>query len=173
MNKTSAINILLLLSIVGIAGVIAYSTTPTLTQTDALTDEAAIIDHKVGAKTTTEKTAYERTSPATATAAHSEIKTSHLSTKIPVDAHEYVIPIVATGTVLEAMDQYAAADPQFSFSGREFSGLGFFIEAINEKQNANGFYWTLIINDELSEHGASMAEVGPGSTVLWRYQKGL
>ena len=87
-------------------------------------------------------------------------------------ATNYTIPILARGTVLNAMYAFAASS-NFSFSGREFSGLGLFVEEINGRKNGDGFYWTLFINNELSEKGASQTEVSPADSVEWCYQKGI
>lgn len=101
----------------------------------------------------------------TAAPEQSELATQELKTT-------YVIPILSEGTVLEAMERLAATS-EFSFSGREFPGLGFFVEEIGGRKNGNGYYWTLFINGTLSEEGASSAQVTPRDTVLWRYQKGV
>ena len=75
------------------------------------------------------------------------------------------------GTVLDAMNA-RAAEGELSFSGREFPGLGFFVEEINGKQSANGYYWILRINGELSDKGVSQARVELGDIIEWRYEKG-
>lgn len=83
----------------------------------------------------------------------------------------YDIPILSEGTVLDAMRAHTASG--FSFSGREFAGLGFFVEEIGGLRNADGFYWTLFLNGAPAEEGASSARVTPADHVEWRYQKGL
>ncbi len=85
----------------------------------------------------------------------------------------YTIPVVSAGTVIDAMRAYAETNASFTVSGHEFSGLGFFVDAINRVENTDGYYWTLFINGTLSEQGASAARVVPGDTVEWRYQKGV
>jgi len=86
---------------------------------------------------------------------------------------KYVVPVHSETTALAAMEAYAVANPDFRYSGREFAGLGFFVEEIGGLKNANGYYWTLFINNAPSELGASSAEVGPEDIVEWRYQKGI
>ena len=75
------------------------------------------------------------------------------------------------GTVLDAMNA-RAAEGELLFSGRDFPGLGFFVEEINGKRSADGYYWILYINGELSDKGVSQARVEPGDIVEWRYEKG-
>lgn len=84
---------------------------------------------------------------------------------------EYQIP-VSGNTVLSSMEALAASG-EFSFSGREYPGLGLFVEEIGGLKSADGFYWTLFVDGILSEQGASSARVSQDSVVEWRYQKGL
>ena len=109
-------------------------------------------------------------SPSPSSSASSETEES-LEQTAPV-LTSYVIPILSETTVLRAMDAYAAADSSFFFSGRDFPGLGYFVEEIKGRMNADGYYWILRINGTLSELGASQARVQPGDTVEWRYEKG-
>ena len=82
-----------------------------------------------------------------------------------------IFTATATSTVLETMYALAAEDT-LSFSGHDFPGLGFFVEEINGRKNADGYYWILLINGEKSGLGASSAEVWPGDVVEWRYEEG-
>lgn len=75
----------------------------------------------------------------------------------------------ADGAVLDAMDSLAA-DGKISFSGREFPGLGFFVEEINGTRNANGRHWMLYVNGAFSDKGASQARVERGDVIEWRYE---
>ncbi|MBI2612484.1 DUF4430 domain-containing protein [Candidatus Kaiserbacteria bacterium] len=77
----------------------------------------------------------------------------------------------ADGTVLDAMNA-RAAEGELSFSGRDFPGLGFFVEEINGRRGADGYYWILRINGELSDRGVSQASVESGDIIEWRYEKG-
>lgn len=80
------------------------------------------------------------------------------------------IPIRAEGTVLEAMQEYAS-NSDFAFSGREHPSLGFFVESINGKKNADGKYWILYVNGEQSQKGASQTAVKPNDKVEWRLEE--
>ena len=90
-----------------------------------------------------------------------------------VQKQRYTIPVLSETTVFRAMEAYAETNAEFTFSVREFSGLGFFIEEIGGLKNRDGFYWTLFINNTLSEKGASTVNANPGDVVEWRYQKGI
>ena len=41
------------------------------------------------------------------------------------------------------------------------------------RENADGFYWTLFINNELSVKGATQSGISPADSIEWRYQKGI
>jgi len=83
----------------------------------------------------------------------------------------YTIPILSKGTALDSMHAYAAAQADFSFSGRNFPGLGFFVEEMGGLKNGDGNYWFLYVNGESSQKGASQTFVAPGDIVEWHYQK--
>jgi hypothetical protein len=80
-----------------------------------------------------------------------------------------VIPVTSDGTVLAAMRAHASST-QFIFAGKEYPTLGFFVESIDGRRNADGYYWTLYINGTSSDLGASSAHVKPGDKVEWRYE---
>ena len=108
-------------------------------------------------------------SPASPASSDSEVTSEQA---VPVKT-SYVIPILTQATVLQAMEAYAAIDSGFFFSGHDFPGLGLFVEEIGGLKNRDGFYWTLFINNTLSEKGASTVNANPGDVVEWRYQKGI
>ena len=76
-----------------------------------------------------------------------------------------------TSSVLDVMHTLAGMG-SLSFSGRDFPGLGFFVEEINERKNTDGYYWILLVNGKKSDLGASQARLKEGDVVEWRYEKG-
>jgi len=105
-----------------------------------------------------------RVSPAPKTPLSEPEAAPTAATASPSGQSFYTIPVVSETTVLQTMEAYAEANGDFSFSGREFPGLGFFVEEIGGLRNRDGFYWTLFINNALSEKGAAAAEVSSGDT---------
>ncbi|MBI4088060.1 DUF4430 domain-containing protein [Candidatus Kaiserbacteria bacterium] len=91
-------------------------------------------------------------------------------TTIVVGEHSYTVPIASDTSVLNAMNA-AMATGMLTFTGREYPGLGFFIESLNGKKNADGFYWFLYVNGVSSDTGASQTLLHPGDTVEWRYKR--
>ena len=74
-------------------------------------------------------------------------------------------------TVLDAMNMLALST-NFRFTSKDFPGMGAFVESINDKRNADGFYWILHMNGKKSRKGISQTFIAPGDTVEWKYEKG-
>ena len=74
-------------------------------------------------------------------------------------------------TVLDAMRALEASS-SFTFTGREYPGLGFFVVSIDGRANGGGKYWILYANGVLSAVGVSEAPVRAGDAFEWRYEKG-
>jgi len=87
------------------------------------------------------------------------------------DAYSITFIAKTTSFVLDAMHTLAA-EGSLSFSGRDFPGLGFFVEQMNGKYGADGFYWILYVNGKKSDFGASQMRLKEGDVVEWRYEKG-
>ena len=68
------------------------------------------------------------------------------------------------------MEAYQASGG-ITFTGREYTGLGFFVETINGKVPADGKYWFLYVNDGSAQRGASQTTLHAGDRVEWRYQE--
>ena len=83
----------------------------------------------------------------------------------------YTVPVNTKETVLAAMYAYASSS-SFAFTGENYPSLGFFVDSIGGRANADGNYWILYVNGTSSSLGASSAMVSSGDTVEWRYEKG-
>lgn len=111
----------------------------------------------------------ERAPSATRSAATTEtVQTSNTTLIAGDDSYRLYVP--SGSTVLDAM-RTLASTTSFVFSGREYPSLGFFVESINGKRNADGLYWFLYINGASSDTGVSNAVLHPGDTVEWRYER--
>ena len=71
-------------------------------------------------------------------------------------------------TVYDAMAKLASST-SFSFNAKYYSGLGYFIDAINGVKNANGDYWTLYVNGTYATVGASAYILSENDSVEWKY----
>lgn len=83
------------------------------------------------------------------------------------------IPIREASTVITAMQAHDTASNEFSFSGKEYPGIGFFVQEINGTREGGGYYWILYVNGKTADLGASRQQVVPGDIVEWRYEKGF
>ena len=98
-------------------------------------------------------------------------KTASIEFTLSVGGKNYHGTIRAEATVLDAMNELASSS-DFKFTSKEFSGMGAFVESINGKPNANGFYWILRVNGKESQKGISQTFISQGDTVEWKYEKG-
>ncbi len=73
-------------------------------------------------------------------------------------------------TVLDVMHTLASTS-NFTFSGKDYPSLGFFVDSINGKKAESGYNWILYVGGKLSGTGASQTTLNPGDTVEWRYEK--
>ncbi|MEK7106832.1 MAG: DUF4430 domain-containing protein [Patescibacteria group bacterium] len=108
------------------------------------------------------RTSFPRTEPPLASA----ISTATLI----AGKNQYEIS-ASDGTVLQAMQRLASTS-NFAFTGKDYPSLGFFVESINDKKNAGGFYWILYLNGKASDLGASQAKIHAGDEIEWKYEKG-
>ena len=77
--------------------------------------------------------------------------------------------LASDGTVLQAM-QTLASTTNFVFTGKNHPSLGFFVESINGKKNADGFYWILYVNGRASDLGISQAKIRADDQIEWKYE---
>jgi hypothetical protein len=109
------------------------------------------------------------------TAAAQGTTTAPIATPIPraeltVGTDLYSLPVHDNQTLLQAM-QALQTSSSFTYSGREYTGLGFFVTAINGKSAANGFNWMLYVNGKPAESGASAFIITAGQNLEWKYEK--
>lgn len=111
----------------------------------------------------------ELTTQVVTKAGTSEQLKSETSSVPVVDSSEYTFKSSVDGSALEAMNSYRAS-AAFSFSIKEFTGLGAFVEEVNGRKNSDGYYWILLINGKKSDKGVSTARVSVGDSIVWRYE---
>ena len=98
-------------------------------------------------------------------------KTASIEFTLSVGGKNYRGTVRAEATVLDTMNELASSG-DFKFTSKEFPGMGTFVESINGKAGADGFYWILYVQGTLSQTGASQTIVNPGDHIEWRYEKG-
>lgn len=102
------------------------------------------------------------------TSTSSAVQTPNVTFSIPEATYRVYAP--PGTTVLETM-QVLASTTNFVFSGREYSGMGYFVESINGKVAANGYVWIFYVNGVKSGKGISSVVISEGDTIEWKYEK--
>ena len=73
----------------------------------------------------------------------------------------------------QAMDELAADNEQFSYSGTD-SEYGMMVEYVNDERALyaeDGAYWALYVNGEYGQYGVDSQPVVDGDTYTWTYEK--
>ena len=91
------------------------------------------------------------------------------NTTLSVDGSSYMAFAPAGSTVIDAM-RILASTTGFSFSGKGYPSLGFFVDSINGKKAESGYNWILYVNGKLSGTGASQTTLKAGDAIEWRYE---
>ncbi|MDP2735682.1 MAG: DUF4430 domain-containing protein [bacterium] len=83
-----------------------------------------------------------------------------LSVTLEAEGAPYELKIAPGSTVYDLMVK-AAQETGFTFSGREFAGLGFYVDTINGKKEStrNSKYWIYYINRQKAPMGISWYEL--------------
>ncbi len=74
-------------------------------------------------------------------------------------------------TIYDAMNELQK-QKSLSFTTKKFTGLGYFVESINEIPNSprTGYYWTLYINNEEAKVGVSNYIIKPNDFITWKFE---
>lgn len=94
--------------------------------------------------------------------------------KLIVNDALYEVSLPENSSVYEMMKMIRSENPDFSFNGKEYSGLGFFVEEINGVRNnkdSRENYWIYYINGKKAEAGISNYIVKSGDEILWKYEE--
>lgn len=143
-------------------GTYSQAHTPPLTVTPAPTPATS---------TRTQRDIPGGASAASSARAESAAATAHSSdVSLTAGSTSYAMPFAAGASVLDLM-RAAAASSSFTFTGHDYPGLGFFVDAIDGVDAAKGSHWFLYVNGVSSETGASQTMLHPGDEVEWRYER--
>ena len=91
---------------------------------------------------------------------------------LEVQGATYEIAVPQGSTVYELMAK-AQEETDFSFSGREFAGMGFFVEEIQGKRQnpKEQRYWMYSINGQKAQLGISFYELQSNDVISWTYEQ--
>ncbi len=83
----------------------------------------------------------------------------------------YVLGVPEQSTIYDSM-KLLAAKTDFTFSGKDYGAMGYFVEEINgKKQNPRaGEYWIYSINGTEAAVGISSYTIKPNDIISWSYE---
>ena len=110
-----------------------------------------------------------KTPASTATNVPETIPTPTPNITLAVGGNSYATFASTGSTVLDAM-RVLASTGDFTFTGKDYPSLGFFVGSINGKKAENGHNWILYVNGKLSGTGASQTTLNAGDALEWRYE---
>lgn len=89
---------------------------------------------------------------------------------LTVGSSTYTTHIHDGDTLYDTM-RALSSTTNFIFTGREYIGMGFFVESINGKVSADSHYWILYKNGTRSSTGVSQTTLHAGDVAEWKYEK--
>ena len=90
---------------------------------------------------------------------------------VRVDDKNYQAEFASSTTVYDLMNKLKYEN-KISFSGKEYTGMGMFVDEINGVKNDNlaGKYWIYYINSESAQVGISNYTIKQGDLIEWKYE---
>ena len=88
-----------------------------------------------------------------------------------IGSEKFGASVLPRSTVYDLMDSLKNKGA-LSFSGKNYSGIGFFVEEINGIKNnpKTGEFWIYYINNKPANVGISGYELKPGDVISWKYE---
>lgn len=100
-----------------------------------------------------------------------KVKTEEKNTEVSliVLAKTYKVKINDKSSVYDAMNEIQnIKENNFSFKAVNYSGLGYFINEINNQEGTPGKYWTYYINDKEASVSVSKYVLENGDIISWK-----
>ena len=88
-----------------------------------------------------------------------------------VNGEKQTTQIATDTTVLDLMNQLQSEN-QITFSGKDYPGMGMFVEEINGIKNnsQDNKYWIYYINGQSAQVGISNYTIKPNDVIEWKYE---
>ncbi|MBI4065911.1 DUF4430 domain-containing protein [Candidatus Kaiserbacteria bacterium] len=111
-----------------------------------------------------------RGSPASQTVSvNSYVATTSRAT-FKVGDKTYQTDVAPNENVIGAM-RTLSSTADFTYTSREYPGLGVFVDSINGIKNSGGMYWILYTNGVTASLGASATVLKADDVIEWKYEK--
>ena len=105
----------------------------------------------------------------------SAVSANFIHATLMVASTSYSISVPSGSTLAYGMRQLVAQSaslPQpFTYTKKEYPGMGEFVESINGIPNDAHNFWLVYVNNSEAPTGISNIIIHPGDTVEWRYEK--
>jgi len=92
----------------------------------------------------------------------------NVSTTLQVLDKSYSVKTEEGVSVYDVMKD--AESDGFSFEGKEYPSMGFFVEKINEIKNGEGGYWIYYVNGIKASVGISNYIIKDGDIINWKFE---
>ncbi len=88
-----------------------------------------------------------------------------------VEGTSYELRVIPGSSVYDVMKQ-AQTIKGLEFTGKDFSGIGYFVEEINGKRQdlSNRHFWIYYVNDQKAKAGISSVFVDNQDIIEWKYE---
>ncbi len=98
------------------------------------------------------------------------VKTIHVSLTVGEQRYEISVP---EGSSVYDVLQTARTQLGITYRGKNFLGLGFFVDEINGQSSnpKEGKYWIYYVNGKEAQVGVSNYIVQPNDVITWKYEK--
>ncbi len=96
-----------------------------------------------------------------------EVDTNKISIKIIVEDKVYESRASEGVSIYQSMVYLSTQNKNFTFTSKDYSGMGMFVDSINGVQGNEGKYWVYYLNDKKASVGISKNFLKEGDTVRW------
>ncbi len=107
--------------------------------------------------------------PTTITASTSVSSTE--TATLTVGTQHYTLSVLPGETLATAMQHLASTNPSFTYTTKEYPGIGLFVQSINGTISEKSYYWFLYVNGKQSSTGISATTIHPGDQIEWKYEQ--
>ncbi|EKE07222.1 MAG: hypothetical protein ACD_18C00150G0001 [uncultured bacterium] len=88
---------------------------------------------------------------------------------ISIEGKKYEVIFAEENIVLKDLLDKLQTESDFSYSGVNYSGLGYFVNEINGLKNSNK-YWVYYLNGVSAKAGISIQKINSGDNIEWKYE---
>lgn len=96
-----------------------------------------------------------------------EVDINSIGIKIIVENKVYESRIAEGGSVYQAMVDLSIQNKDFTFTSKDYSGMGMFVDSINGVQGSFEKNWIYYVNDKKASIGISKNFLKQGDVVRW------